>query len=106
MSDQEVKEAQPSEAKYEVYDTPFARFSDFVKDEKDSVRICAIYKRFIVEEAKLQATKFECMPWGKYKNARIEDVLTIDRKYLQWMSKQSSLDNYPEVRNNILAVLE
>ena len=47
------------------------------------------------------------LPFGKYKGRKLDDILTFDRKYLIWVSKQEFFNqkNYPNLHRTLSANL-
>jgi hypothetical protein len=88
--------------------TPFTRWLDFVKTEKDAARLLDIYTRFQEQERNRDRPTYEpnIMPLGRYKGKKIIDVAILDTRYLEWLVKQTYMDRYPEQHQTIKDVLE
>lgn len=89
--------------------TPYTRYLEFVKDEKDALRLLDLYTRFQEQERnRVDRPTFDpyTMPLGKYRGKKILDVAVLDTRYLEWLVKQTYMDRYPEQLQTIKEVLE
>lgn len=77
---------------------------EFTNSKKTSFKTNEIVKMiedFRTEQNNIKKEKIDILPIGKYKYKKIVDVAKFDRPYLQWMSKQSWMENYPNTKSEI-----
>jgi uncharacterized protein (DUF3820 family) len=73
--------------------------------DEDQLAVTAALIAFSKQEYEKRRANASIMPFGKYKNKKIESIVAFDKPYLQWLAKQSVMENYPELRVKIHAVL-
>ena len=65
-----------------------------------------IIDEFEMEQKIERETKWQSMPFGKYRNKKIEHIALLDEKYLKWVANQSFMENYIPLKRNIINVLK
>lgn len=89
-----------------AFPSQLEKFTTFVAGDPNEQLLIEMFTKFREEQMEEKRKNSNVLPFGKYKYRTIKDVLAFDRKYLLWLTRQSSLDGYPETRKNIIALLE
>lgn len=82
--------------------------NSFKEDNKENYNIEDIEKLindFSKLEYEKKKEKTDEMPFGKYKYKKVEDVAKFDKQYLKWLVKQSMMDNWEELKEEIKKVI-
>jgi len=61
----------------------------------------SVVNEFAEHNYQLIRQNYTKLPFGKYKGKTVKSVLDFDKNYLQWLVKQSVLDNFPELKKHI-----
>ena len=80
----------------------------FKEDDKDTYNLAQVeqlIKQFSKLEYEKKKEKTDEMPFGKYKYKKVEDVAKFDKQYLKWLVKQSMMDNWEELKEEINKVI-
>jgi uncharacterized protein (DUF3820 family) len=70
-----------------------------------SEQVQEIIRNFAAAEFEKKKLDSKKLPFGKYKNRSIKEVLSFDKNYLVWLSKQEVSANFPELHSNIKQAL-
>jgi len=73
-------------------DVPVTFSYDDIKD------IVTAFVQREIDEKKKDTDK---MPFGKYRFKKVSDVWKFDKQYLLWLSKQSMMENYADLKAEI-----
>ena len=65
--------------------------------EYDYEEIKQVIESFSKVEYERKKANYKVFPFGKYKYKKVEDICKIDKQYVKWSMKQSFMDNYPEL---------
>jgi hypothetical protein len=79
--------------------------SDGKKSYKVS-EIESLINAFSSMEYEKKKEKSDEIPFGKYKFKKVTDVAKFDPQYLKWLVKQDMLDNWTELKNEIIKNLK
>ena len=81
------------------------RLTNIFKDEGKKSYTMEQIENMINEFSKLEYERkkknTDEMPFGKYKFKKVKEVASFDKQYLKWLLKQSMMDNYEELRDEI-----
>ena len=80
-------------------------FKDDDKETYNLTQIEWIINNFSRMEYEKKKEKTDEMPFGKYKFRKVKDVASFDKQYLKWLVKQSMMDNWEELKNEINNVI-
>ena len=69
-------------------------FTDSAQSKFTAVEVEKIIKDFAKTESDKKKHISDVLPFGKYKYKTVNDVLSFDQKYCQWLVKQDMLENY------------
>jgi uncharacterized protein (DUF3820 family) len=64
-----------------------------------------VFDDFKTAEKEAKMMVVDILPFGKHKGHTVEKVMEYDPKYLGWLSKQSFMDAYPNLLEQIRAML-
>lgn len=85
------------------------RLFNYIKDanlETYSINEIEIFiNDFSKMEYNKKKEKTDEMPFGKYKFRKVKDVASFDKQYLRWLVKQSMMDNWEELKEEINKVI-
>jgi len=95
MSDQEAKTEKPLSYTQRL-------IKEFSTDKTyDFEEIKQVIESFSKAEYEKKKANYKVLPFGKYKYKKVEDIAKIDAQYLKWCLKQSFMDNYEELKEEI-----
>ena len=98
MSNQEVKTEEEKPLSYtqrliNEFDTEKTYDFDEIKE---------LIEEYSKKEYEKKKANYKVFPFGKYKYKKVEDICKIDKQYVKWAIKQSFLDNYAELKDEML----
>jgi uncharacterized protein (DUF3820 family) len=99
-----VKAKKPKEEK--EFTTQAQRFAKYVADMPDAKRLVSVFEDFKTAEKEAKMAIVDVIPFGKHRNHTVENVMQYDANYLRWLAKQSFMDAYPNLLEQIKAMLE
>lgn len=73
-----------------------AESESFSKDE-----IVDLIKEFSESEYEKRRADLSKMPFGKFKGKTIKSIATFDKQYLQWLVKQTVMEKWSDLREEI-----
>jgi uncharacterized protein (DUF3820 family) len=93
MSNREVKTEEERPLSYtqrliKEFDTEKTYDFDEIKE---------LIEEYSKKEYEKKKANYTVLPFGKYKYKKVEDICKIDKQYIKWSMKQSFMDNYPEL---------
>ena len=77
------------------------RFLTWLGEREGALQIATLFDQFRKSEYKQAMKDPRLLPFGKYKGKSVEEVAKFDVSYLQWLSKQTYLNAYPETKTLI-----
>ena len=97
MSNQEVKTEDQKPLSYTQ------RLINEFDTEKtyDFEEIKELIEEYSKKEYEKKKANYKVFPFGKYKYKKVEDICKIDKQYVKWSMKQSFMDNYPELKDEM-----
>lgn len=69
-------------------------------------QIEGIIRNFSQAEYEKKKHTSDVFTWGKYRYKTVKEVVGFDRKYCDWVLKQSVMDSYPELKLAIESALK
>ena len=85
------------------------RLFNYIKEDGDESYSIDEIEKMINQFSKLEyekkKEKTDEMPFGKYKFRKVKDVASFDKQYLKWLVKQTMMDNWEELKNEIMKVI-
>ena len=97
------KEPIPEPIKTTYTDRLCELFTDETYDQYD---ICKMIREFSLSETAKKRADTSKMSFGKFKGKSIKEIVAFDKQYLVWLNKQTVMENFPELKANIQAVLK
>ena len=77
----------------------------FTDDSYEKEDIQTMIRNFSKAETAKKHSDSTKMTFGKYNQKSIKDIVAFDRQYLAWLTKQTIMENFPELKNNIQIAL-
>jgi uncharacterized protein (DUF3820 family) len=77
----------------------------FTKQSYKTDEIKTIISEFSKAQYEKKRSMSDKIPFGKYKYKSVEDIQKFDPQYLKWLSRQDMLNNFHELKENILRVI-
>jgi len=99
VSLQQIKEGEVLTIEHRTYTDRMC--DQFTNDTYDLKEVCDIIRNFSLSETAKKRADATKMSFGKYNMKSIKDILAFDKPYLVWLQKQTVMDNFPELKENI-----
>jgi hypothetical protein len=85
------------------------RLFNYIKEDGDESYSIDEIEKMINQFSKLEyekkKEKTNEMPFGKYRFRKVKDVASFDKQYLKWLLLQKMMDNWEELKNEIMKVI-
>jgi len=74
-------------------------------DKYSVAKVAEMINDFSTQEYEKKKQKVNEMPFGKYKFRKVSEVANFDKQYLQWLIKQEMMNNWSDLKNEILKLI-